>query len=408
MNATINFELRTNKENARGESPIYLRISYNRKNAWMSTGIKVPESNWNNDKQRVRRNHDRYKKLNHELEKIQLKAQDAKLELKDLGKLDAKRVINRVKGFQAENFFVYAEKYINHLYDVGSVRRAKNAKVIVNKVRSFEDGKGSLTLQEIDVDFLNGLEAHLKNEYDNAPNTIRKNFQRLRHLLETARKEKYIATNPFLDYDLPTYQKPKKTALSIEQIKKLEELDLKRGSSLWHARNYFMFSFYNAGIRFGDLCLLKRKNIRDGRLKYLMSKTRNNSEPKYKNIKLLPQAIAILEAYDFLQMSPEHYLFPIVDTDKNLEDPQVFDREKQSRNAIQNRRLKKLAKKAEITENLTTHIARHSFANFARKSGMNIYAISKALAHSDLKTTETYLDSFDEEMLDNEMDELFN
>ena len=68
--ATINFELRENKVNARGESPIYLRISHNRKHAWMSTGIRVKKKYWNDDSQRVRRSHDRYKKLNHELVKF--------------------------------------------------------------------------------------------------------------------------------------------------------------------------------------------------------------------------------------------------------------------------------------------------------------------------------------------------
>ena len=406
--ATINFELRTSKENARGECPIYLRVSHNRKNAWLSTGISIKEKYWNDDSQRIRRSHERYKKLNHELVKFHNKAEDAKIKLRDLGKVDAKRIINHVKGYEEENFFTYAQKYIDHLFDVGSVRRAKNAKVIVNKVRSYQGGKESLSLKEIDLDFLNGLQVHLKRKYKNAPNTIRKNFQRLRHLLETARKEKYIPTNPFQDYELPKYQKPKKVALTIDQIEKLESLDLRKGSSLWHARNYFMFSFYNAGIRFGDLCLLKRKNIKDGRLKYLMSKTTNNSEPKFKNIKLLPQAVEILQAYNYQDKSPNEYLFPIVDEAKNLDDPIIFDREKQSQNAMQNKRLKRLAKKAKISENLTTHIARHSFANYARKQGMSIYSISKALAHSDLNTTEQYLASFDEEMLDNEMEELFS
>ena len=407
MATTINFELRLNKINARDEAPIYLRITHNRKNRWMSTGLRIKEKHWNEEKQRVRRNHDRYKVLNHEIETIFSQAQDAMLELKDLGKLDPKRIINIVKGYDAQNFFNYAEKYIAHLYEVGSIRRAKNAKVIVNKVKSY-NGSANLQLHEVDVEFLNGLEAHLKNKYDNAPNTIRKNFQRLRHLLETARKEKYIPINPFQDYTLPQYQKPKKTALSIKQIKKMENVKLKKDSTLWHARNYFMFSFYNAGIRFGDLCLLKRKNIKDGRLKYLMSKTSSNSEPKWKNIKLLPQAIEILKAYRYQDMKPEDYLFPIVDPSKDYSDMLTFDREKGRKTALQNKRLKRLAKKADIDENLTTHLARHSFANYARKSGMSIYSISKALAHSDLKTTETYLASFDEEMLDDEMDKLFN
>jgi integrase len=157
---------------------------------------------------------------------------------------------------------------------------------------------------------------------------------------------------------------------------------------------------------------LKRKDIyisnEEIRLRYLMNKTRKNTKPKWKNIKQLPQAIEILERYNFRDKDPEEYLFPILDTTKNLQDPLIFDRDKQSKTAMMNRDLDDIAGLADIEENVTTHIARHSFANFARKKGMSLYSISKALAHSNLKTTEQYLKSFDEEMLDNEMEKLFN
>ena len=404
--ASINFELRENKENARGECPIYLRITHNRKHAWMSTPFRVPASKWNKDKQRIRRSHDRSKKLNHELEKLSVKAQNIVLRLKEIDKVDAKSVINRLKGHDSEDFYTYAEKFIENKKAQGAIRGAKNVKVIVNKVKDY-DGSQSLPLKAIDLDFLNGLQAHLKNKYKNASNTIRKNFRHLRRILDMARKEKYLSANPFDEFDMPAYQKSEKSALTVEQIRDLENLTLKKGSSLWHTRHYFMFSFYNAGIRFGDLCKLKRENIKDGRLKYLMSKTRNNRQPKWKNIKLLPQALEILEAFEWKDKEDDEYLFPILDTSKKLDDPAVFESDKQGKNALVNKNLKKLAKKAEIDINLSTHIARHSFANFALKQGMSPYAISKALAHSDLKTTEHYLKSFDEEILDSEMEELF-
>ena len=407
MAASINFELRVKKKNARGECPIYLRATYNRKNAWMSTGLKIESKYWDEETQRTRRSYDRYKVLNHELDTIEGDAIAAKLRLKQIGRLDAKGVINRVKGYNTENFFTYAEKFVKGLEAQGKRRSAKNANVIINKVRKY-NGSENLTLNEIDQNFLAKLQAYLRTEHDNASNTIRKNFKQLRQILEASKKEKYIHTNPFDNFDLPSYQKPRKVALSIGQINRLEKLKLKKGSTLWHTRNWFMFSFYNAGIRFGDLCLLKRKNIKEGRLIYLMSKTTHNSEPKWKNIKLLPQALEILEAYNYQQMKPDDYIFPIVDPERDLDDPDEFAREKASRNTIMNKNLDRLANKAKIKENITTHIARHSFANYARKKGMSIYSISKALAHSDLKTTEHYLASFDEEMLDNEMEELFS
>lgn len=406
MNATINFELRENKKDATGNCPIYLRITYDRKPAWMSLGISVKPKEWNKEKQRVRRNHDRNVKLNDYLEKVKSSAQDAIIELKEKNKLSSKRVIAIVKGIDHKEFFTYAELYIKDLLDQGSVRRAKNAKVIMNKIRDYV-GSESLSLHEIDHEFLNGLKHHLQVEFENKPNTIRKNFQRLSHLLKTAKKAGHISENPFTDYKLPAYQKPKKDSLSYEQIKAIIDAELEPETPVWHARNFFLFSFYNAGIRFGDLCKLQKRNIEDGRLKYLMGKTASNSEPKWKNINLLLEAIEILERYNYRDKEPKDYLFPIVDPDKDLSNPIVFDREKQSKNALTNKNLKKLAAIAGIDQSLSTHIARHSFANYALKKGMSLYSISKALAHSDLKTTQTYLKAFDEKLLDQEMQNLF-
>jgi hypothetical protein len=53
-----------------------------------------------------------------------------------------------------------------------------------------------------------------------------------------------------------------------------------------------------------------------------------------------------------------------------------------------------------------TYVARHSFASVLKKSGVNIALISEALGHSDLTTTQIYLDSFDNEQIDNAMKNL--
>ena len=53
-----------------------------------------------------------------------------------------------------------------------------------------------------------------------------------------------------------------------------------------------------------------------------------------------------------------------------------------------------------------TYVARHSFASVLKKSGVNIALISEALGHSDLATTQIYLDSFDNKQVDEAMKHL--
>ena len=49
---------------------------------------------------------------------------------------------------------------------------------------------------------------------------------------------------------------------------------------------------------------------------------------------------------------------------------------------------------------LTTYVARHSFATVLKRSGVNVALISEALGHSDIATTQIYLDSFENSQID--------
>ena len=68
-----------------------------------------------------------------------------------------------------------------------------------------------------------------------------------------------------------------------------------------------------------------------------------------------------------------------------------------------NQELRALGKELGISADVTTYVARHSFATVLKKSGVNIGIISQALGHQDIKTTQIYLDSFDNEQIDEAM-----
>ena len=52
------------------------------------------------------------------------------------------------------------------------------------------------------------------------------------------------------------------------------------------------------------------------------------------------------------------------------------------------------------------HAARHTFATVLKRSGVNISIISESLGHSDLETTQIYLDSFENSQIDEAMKNL--
>ena len=89
------------------------------------------------------------------------------------------------------------------------------------------------------------------------------------------------------------------------------------------------------------------------------------------------------------------YLLPII-TDMQKDERQQYE----SGLRMQNRRLKILARKSELNDTLSTHVCRHSWASLARQIHTPLAVISESLGHSDEKTTQIYLASFDRSVLD--------
>ncbi|MCX6312611.1 MAG: tyrosine-type recombinase/integrase [Bacteroidetes bacterium] len=173
------------------------------------------------------------------------------------------------------------------------------------------------------------------------------------------------------------------------------------GSLAFNVQKSWMLSFYCAGIRAEDLLTLKVKNIVLGRLVYQMNKT-----GKLKSIKVTPKIQTILDNFISKKSKPNDYIFPFMPDYADQLEPhgKEFKCIISSRTAQMNKHLKDIATKAKIEKKITNHIARHSFANVARKKTNDIHAIKSALGHSSTKITELYLDSFDEEGLDSMME----
>ena len=49
-----------------------------------------------------------------------------------------------------------------------------------------------------------------------------------------------------------------------------------------------------------------------------------------------------------------------------------------------------MAKAGDIKKNLTTHLARHSFAQYLLSSGVRLEVVSKTLGHQNVKVTQSF------------------
>ena len=123
------------------------------------------------------------------------------------------------------------------------------------------------------------------------------------------------------------------------------------------------------------------------------------------SLKLHDKPIGILEHYGPGEL--DDFIFPFLSNDIDYSDPTFKYNQLNSKTSLLNNYLGQIAVKAGINKKISTHTARHSFADIARQKTDNIYNLSKTLGHSSIKITEAYLASFDQKAVDDTMDEVF-
>jgi integrase len=186
--------------------------------------------------------------------------------------------------------------------------------------------------------------------------------------------------------------KTQKRAISKVSIADIVSLEIPTGSALEFARDIFLFSYYCRGLNFVDLAQIKWSDIHDGRLIYRRSKTSSQF-----NIKLLPPALEILSRYENIR-DDSGYVFPVYNTYHDTPQKQ-FDRRKKILKTV-NASLRTIGEKIGVHLNLTSYVARHTYASVMMRSGAKTSVIKDSLGHSRIQTTEIYLDSFGSEELD--------
>lgn len=388
-----------NKPKKSGNHPIYIRITENRKLRRLYLGYDIPKVDWNANKRRVKKSNPLFRQINDAIEKKHAEVTTIKSEVKNA---NAAVIVQNLKGVNSEYFFPYAYQHI----DRQAYNTARNIRSEVNKLREFVKND-HLQFSDLTVATVNKYQHWLKTEKNNGLTTIHKGLSKIRTIVNQAVREGFlpIADNPFLYHTLKEGT-PHRVRLTEQELQTFMEVALPEGSLLWHTRNYWLFAYYGAGIRFSDVACLQWKNVAEGRLTYLMRKTKHKTLQNH-SVKLSGKAFEILAAYRTESSKPEDYIFPILSQKREYHTEEDLLKEISRKNALVNKYLKKICFLAGLPKDVSFHSARHTFADLGRRKIGDVYKISKLLRHSKISITEKYLSDFDTEMEDSAMDELF-
>ena len=373
------------------EGKIYYQIIQNRVVRQLKTNYRLYEQEWNESKNRITiTNNSRQNYLKTIEDRIywdikRLQAIINLLESKNI-KYSTDEIISTFqKQDNEQSLFNFMRGVISQLQQMGKQRTSETYRATLRSFMSFREDRDIL-LEEIDSDTIQMYEAYLHNR-GLTKNTTSFYMRILRAVYNRAiEKDLIVNQNPF-KHVYTGVDRTIKRAISLKTIKLIKNLDLSLQPSLDFTRDMFMFSFYTRGMSFIDMAYLKKKDLSNGILSYRRRKTGQQLFIRWE--KCMQE---IIEKYDNPNSS---YLLPIIK-------PIKADERTQYQNAMTlvNRKLKIIGHMVDIQQLLTMYTARHSWASVAKNKNIPISVISEGMGHDSEMTTQIYLASLDNAVVD--------
>lgn len=262
-------------------------------------------------------------------------------------------------------------------YSPVTINRYKNVvKKLQKAIPDFYD-KEDIAFYELSPEFINAFDLYLKTEAKLSRNTIVQYMKCFKKFTNMALAKEWMRKNPFYGYKMEQ-DETDPIFLTYEELQVImkKEFAVPR---LAQVRDIFVFACFT-GLAFSDVSTLKKENlmqdnngdwwIRKGRIKL----ERRRKASSISNVPLLPVPLSILKKYE------DH---PIC-MKKGCCLP-LFCNQKM------NSYLKEIADFCGIKKNLTTHVARHTFATtITLANNVPLQDVSAMLGHASTRMTQHY------------------
>ncbi len=243
--------------------------------------------------------------------------------------------------------------------------------------------KNDILLCQVDRNFVMDFEAYLKIEYSLDTNSSEKLMRIFKRITTMCFKNGQMPKDPFCDHKLKKVKKDRGylTKSELESI-----IDYKPDNKrLEKVRDIFLFCCFT-GYDYSTTAALTDKNIVTDDDGSIWIETHRIKTGTLSKVKLLDIPLSILKKYELKRDGD--FLLPVMS------------------NAKYNLYLKEIASICGIEKNVTSHLARHTFATTVTyANGVSIESISKMLGHTKISTTQIYARIVDK-TVSNEMDKL--
>lgn len=390
-NFNILFYIRKDKANNQGQVPIYCRITVNGKRSELAIKRYTQESKWNSDGEHVRGNTEEVKSINTFIDTVRRKIQDHQHKLLENGDaITSEAIKNSFLGIShvTRSLFTIFEEHnsqvrslVNQDFAAGTLERYET---VLRHLKEFVSSKYHLTdflLKDVDYEFIQGFDYYLRSARHCENNTTVKYLKNFKKIIRIGLANGWITIDPFLNYKV----KLRKVDRGFLTQKELDTITEKEFSTprLNQIKDAFLFQCYT-GLAYADIKSLKRVQlIKDADGELWISTHRMKTDTPV-NVPVLPQAMEIIERYkDHPECCSKGLLLPVLSNQK------------------MNAYLKEIADVCGIQKNISSHLARHTFATTVTlANGTSLEAVSKMLGHTNLNTSRIYARMLDSRVSD--------
>ena len=413
-----------------GLCPVHLRLTSARKPTYRAIDdVALSEKHWNDagtlEKLNwVRKTHPAAERYNEVLRKLMRQVQQLLDDNPGWGAQQVRAALDG--GGDQDDFLAYMRQDIERRSSAGHPRTAEKFLSIHNKLQSYRMGiphpKGrnalgresdelkakrplvTLPYAALTVRFVRDYEQYLAS-LGNRNTTIQKELHFLKTMVLRAVEEEVLPAqkNPFLRLKLKEAKARPKAKLTDEEVALLEGLpaeQLTHGQLV--ARDTWLLQFYLLGSRIGDVVTLRWRDVHASEVEFTEHKTgKQKIAPRHGGLDAVLGRYGPGKPEDFvlpyLKASAAYAQFPAGLTWAELSRLPAYrptwltllPRVEAATSTI-NGNLKAVAALASIEKNLTTHTARHSFADRGRRMGLPAADMRDMLNHHSISQTEEY------------------
>lgn len=385
---TVSAMLDTRKINAQDKYPVKIRVNYKRNREYFQTGKQLSKEEWVNLPEQKSRH---YKDIREDIQSSFELVKSNVEALAEKGEFSFHLLKSRMGKSTGDTLNNAIQAKIEQLNEEERIGTMLIYKETLRLITEFAGEKISFDM--ITVSWLKKCESFWLKSLNYT--SIGMHMRNLRAIMNEAKKNGVIKESQYPfgkdKYEIKTGESRKK-ALTIKQIGEIYRFEDGLETTTKY-RDLWMFIYFCNGMNVADLLKLKYSNIMDDEIYFIRQKTEHTSKTvKEIRATLTPEMKTIIERWGN-SYHLDNYIFPFLTGNET-----ALQRKKVTQDVTKriNKRIKRIAQALGIGDNgISTYTARHSYATVLKRSGANISYISESLGHSDLKTTEHYLASFE-------------